>query len=280
MQLTLRIATELHLKRLIVGGIDRVYEIGRIFRNEGLSTRHNPEFTSIELYQAYADYHDMIVLTETLISQIAFDLTGSMQVKYQEEIIDFSPPWRRVTMVDIVKEHTGLDFSKWIDEKDYLAAFEAAKSIDISSELLASKPKTVGDILNLLFEEKCESKLIQPTFVMDHPVEISPLAKPHRTKKNLVERFEMFIYGREHANSFSELTDPIDQRNRFQLQAEKKANGDEEACDVDEEFLDALESGMPPTAGLGIGIDRVVMMLTDSASIKDVIAFPLLRKEL
>eukprot|EP00605_Chrysophyceae_sp_TOSAG23-4_P001258 GSChrysophyteH1.ASY1.ANO1.1369.1 assembled CDS len=234
MSLTLRIATELHLKRLVVGGFDRVYEIGRIFRNEGLSTRHNPEFTSVELYQAYADYCDMMALTENLIGDLAAKVTGNSRVHYQGQIIDLTPPFRRVPMNQLVEEVTG---------------------------------------------QKCESKLTQPTFVMDHPVEVSPLAKAHRSKLGLVERFELFIAGREVANAFSELTDPVEQRQRFEHQAEKARHGDEEACGVDEEFLMALENGLPPTGGLGIGIDRVVMLLTDSATIRDVIAFPLLKKE-
>lgn len=280
MPLTLRIATELHLKRLVVGGFDRVYEIGRIFRNEGLSPRHNPEFTSIELYQAYADYNDMMNLAEKLIGKICADLHGgSTKITYQGVEVDMTPPWRRVSMVDIVKEKCGVDFYPFVQSRDVegakKAAIEAAK---IAPGLVQSKG-TAGEVLNVVFEELCESGLIQPTFLTEHPVDISPLAKPHRSKPGLTERFELFIVGREHANAFSELTDPLDQRERFNLQAEKKAKGDEEACGVDEEFLHALETGLPPTAGMGIGIDRVVMLLTDSPAIRDVIAFPLLRKE-
>jgi len=279
MNLTLRIATELHLKRLVVGGFDRVYEIGRIFRNEGLSTRHNPEFTSIELYQAFADYEDMMRLTESLVSKIAVDLTGSMVVPYQGSQIDLSPPWRRISMNDIVMEKVGIDFYALMVSNDLTSAITAALEVaKIPTELLKGV-QSVGEVLNIVFEECCEGDLIQPTFITEHPIEISPLAKPHRSKEGLVERFEMFMVGREHANAFSELTDPVDQRERFMQQADKKARGDEEACGVDEDFLQALETGLPPTAGLGIGIDRLVMVLTDSASIKDVIAFPLLRKE-
>lgn len=278
MELTLRIATELHLKRLVVGGFERVYEIGRIFRNEGLSTRHNPEFTSIELYQAYADYHDMMALTEEIITNITQALHGSLKIPYQGKMVDLTPPWRRAPMHSLVEEATGIDFLPFLETKDVVAARAAAVTANIPRGLVDGK-ETVGEVLNVVFEELCESTLIQPTFVMDHPTEISPLAKPHRSKNGMTERFELFIVGREHANAFSELTDPIDQRERFNKQAEKKAKGDEEACGVDEEFLNALETGLPPTAGLGIGIDRVVMLLTDSPSIKDVIAFPLLRKE-
>jgi lysyl-tRNA synthetase class 2 len=283
MNLTLRIATELHLKRLVVGGFDRVYEIGRIFRNEGLSTRHNPEFTSIELYQAYADYNDMMVLTETLISSIARDLTGSMVVPYGDNTIDLTPPWRRVTMSDLVLEKSGINFDELFKTKDDVDTINKARELALSKGVPAKElqnKRTVGEILNVCFEELCEKDLIQPTFVINHPVEVSPLAKPHRSLPGVTERFEMFMVGREHANSFTELTDPIDQRERFMKQAEKKVLfNDEEACGVDEDFLSALETGMPPTAGLGIGIDRVVMVLTNSPAIRDVIAFPLLRKE-
>ena len=283
MNLTLRIATELHLKRLVVGGFDRVYEIGRIFRNEGLSTRHNPEFTSIELYQAYADYNDMMVLTETLISSIARDLTGSMIVPYGDHTINLTPPWRRVTMSDLVREKSGINFDELFQTKDSVDTINKARELALSKGVPAKElqnKRTVGEILNVCFEELCEKDLIQPTFVINHPVEVSPLAKPHRSLPGVTERFEMFMVGREHANSFTELTDPIDQRERFMKQAEKKILfNDEEACGVDEDFLAALETGMPPTAGLGIGIDRVVMVLTNSPAIRDVIAFPLLRKE-
>ncbi|WP_413200205.1 lysine--tRNA ligase [Nostoc piscinale] len=273
MELYLRIATELHLKRLIVGGFEKVFEMGRIFRNEGISTRHNPEFTSIEIYQAYADYNDMMALTEGIITSVAQEVLGTLQITYQGETVDLTPPWRRVTMHDLVKEVTGLDFNSFQSLSDAKAA---AKNAGIPG---TDEAQSIGKLLNLAFEEKVETNLIQPSFVIDYPVEISPLAKPHRSQPGLVERFELFIVGRETANSFSELTDPIDQRERLEAQAARKAAGDLEAQSVDEDFLTALEYGMPPTGGLGIGIDRLVMLLTDSASIRDVIAFPLLKPE-
>ncbi|MCG6133627.1 MAG: lysine--tRNA ligase [Nostoc sp. LLA-1] len=273
MELYLRIATELHLKRLIVGGFEKVFELGRIFRNEGISTRHNPEFTSIEVYQAYADYNDMMALTEGIITTVAQEVLSTLQITYQGEAIDLSPPWRRVTMHDLVQEHTGLDFNSF-------STLEEAKAASKNAGLHGIDDcPSIGKLLNEAFEQKIEETLIQPTFVIDYPVEISPLAKPHRSKPGLVERFELFIVGRETANSFSELTDPIDQRERLEAQAARKAAGDLEAQGVDEDFLTALEYGMPPTGGLGIGIDRLVMLLTDCASIRDAIAFPLLKPE-
>lgn len=273
MELYLRIATELHLKRLIVGGFEKVFELGRIFRNEGVSTKHNPEFTSIEIYQAYADYYDMMELTENIIVNAAQDVLGTLKITYQDREIDLTPPWRRVTMHELVQEITGVDLNSF---EDFESARIAAENAGIG---VPEDCKTIGKLLNEAFEQKVEETLIQPTFVLDFPVEISPLAKPHRSKTDLVERFELYVVGRELANSFSELTDPIDQRQRLEAQALKKASGDLEAQGVDEDFLTALEYGMPPTGGLGIGIDRLIMLLTDSASIRDVIAFPLLKSQ-
>ena len=271
--LTLRIATELHLKRLVVGGFERVYELGRIFRNEGISTRHNPEFTSVEIYQAYADYGDMMDLTERLIAHVCEQVCGGTRISYQGTEIDLAPPWRRATMHDLVREATGLDFTAFGSRAEAAAAM-GAQGLEVPA--LAD---SVGRLLVEAFEQRVEADLIQPTFVIDYPVENSPLARAHRSKPGLVERFELFIVGRETANAFSELIDPVDQRQRLEAQMARKAAGDDEAQQVDEDFLQALEVGMPPTGGLGIGIDRLVMLLTDSASIRDVIAFPLLRPE-
>lgn len=273
MQLYLRIATELHLKRLIVGGFERVFEMGRIFRNEGISTRHNPEFTSIELYQAYADYHDMMDITEALIVNAAEEVLGTTTISYQGDTIDLSTPWKRITMHAAVQEKTGINFATFTELDAAKAAAKEAGLHGVDDCL------TVGHILNQAFEQTVEPTLIQPTFVTDYPMEISPLAKPHRDKPGLVERFELFIVGRETANSFSELTDPVDQRQRLEAQAAKKEAGDLEAHSLDEDFVTALEYGMPPTGGMGMGIDRLVMLLTDSPSIRDVIAFPLLKPE-
>ena len=271
MDLYLRIATELPLKRLVVGGFEKVFELGRIFRNEGISTRHNPEFTSVEIYQAYADYHDMMQLAENIITTAAQEVLGTLKITYQGEAIDLTPPWPRVTMHELVQKQTGLDFTQFKTLED---AKTAAKKVGIER---VEECQSIGKLLNECFEQKVEETLIQPTFVLDYPVEISPLAKPHREKPGLVERFELFMVGRETANAFSELTDPIDQRERLEAQAARKAAGDLEAQGVDEDFVTALEYGMPPTGGMGIGIDRLVMLLTDCASIRDAIAFPLLK---
>lgn len=273
MPLYLRIATELHLKRLIVGGFEKVFELGRIFRNEGVSTKHNPEFTSIEVYQAYADYSDMMALTEAIITTAAEAVLGTLKIIYQDQSIDLTPPWRRTTMHAAVQEKIGVDFSQFDDLEQARAAAKAAGLTGVDD------CPSIGHLLNEGFEQRVEETLVQPTFITDYPVEISPLAKPHRSQPGLVERFEVFVVGREIGNSFSELTDPIDQRQRLERQADKKAAGDVEAHSVDEDFLTALEYGMPPTGGLGIGIDRLVMLLTNSASIRDVIAFPLLKPE-
>ncbi len=266
----LRIALELHLKRLIVGGFDRVYEIGRVFRNEGMSVRHNPEFTLLELYEAYTDYHGMMDLTEDMIRTVARKVLGSAVVSYNGLEIDLEKPFVRASMLELVKEHAGVDFAA-------IHTLEEARAVAKEHHIQFETRHGKGDILNLFFEHYVEEHLVQPTFVTDHPVEISPLAKRKPNDPDYTERFELFILGREHANAFSELNDPVDQRGRFEHQASLKAAGDEEASDVDEDFLTALEYGMPPTGGLGIGIDRLVMLLTDSYSIRDVLLFPTMK---
>lgn len=266
----LRISLELYLKRLIVGGLERVYEIGRVFRNEGVDTRHNPEFTLMELYQAYTDYEGMMELTESMFRYLAEKVCGSAVIKYNETVIDMSKPFERITMIDAVKKYSGVDFSKVADD-------EEAKALADEHHIEYEARHKKGDIINLFFEEFCEDKMIQPTFVMDHPVEISPLTKKKPENPELVERFELFIYGREMCNAYSELNDPIDQRERFMAQEEAFAAGDEEANHTDEDFLNALEIGMPPTGGIGYGIDRLVMLLTDSQAIRDVLLFPTMK---
>ncbi|MGL4739776.1 MAG: lysine--tRNA ligase [Sarcina sp.] len=269
----LRIATELHLKRCIVAGFEKVYEIGRNFRNEGMSVRHNPEFTAIELYEAYADYNDMMEITENMVAEVCTAVNGGTKVSYEGTEIDFKPPWRRVTMVDAVKEHSGIDFNI-INSNEEAQAIAKEHNLEFPKDL---KHVTKGEVLNMLFEEYAESKLIQPTFIIDYPVEISPLTKKKRGNEDFTERFEGFVYGRELCNAYSELNDPIVQKARFDQQANERELGDDEAYMVDEEFMSALETGMPPTGGLGIGIDRLIMFLTDSSSIKDVILFPTMK---
>ena len=272
--LYLRIATELHLKRMVVGGFEKVYELGRIFRNEGISTKHNPEFTSVEIYQAFANYEDMMQLTEELISYIVQTICKTLEINYQGEQINFSQPWEKISMKDSVKKFTGIDFDLF--NGDFDKAKDAVKNKNIQ---ISSKINTFGTLLNEIFEQKVESNLIQPTFIIDYPIEISPLARRHDNNKDFVQRFEMFIAGREIANAFSELIDPLDQRERLELQQSLRDAGDLEAHCIDEDFLQALEIGMPPTGGLGIGIDRLIMLITNSASIRDVIPFPLLKPE-
>jgi lysyl-tRNA synthetase class 2 len=266
----LRISLELYLKRLIVGGMERVFEIGRVFRNEGLDTRHNPEFTLMELYQAYTDYYGMMDLTENMFRYVAQEVCGTTTVPYAEEMIDLGKPFERLTMVEAVKRYAGVDFDRIPDT-------EAAKKIADEKGVHYEARHAKGDILNLFFEEFVEEHLIQPTFVMDHPVEISPLTKRKPDKPDYVERFELFIYGREMCNAYSELNDPIDQRHRFEEQEKQFAQGDEEANHTDEDFLNALEIGMPPTGGIGYGIDRLVMLLTNSPAIRDVLLFPTMK---
>ncbi len=268
--LFMRIAIELHLKRLIVGGIEKVYEIGRVYRNEGVSTRHNPEFTMLELYEAYADFHDVMSLTENLVAYIAEKVHGSTTVTYGDEEIDLKPEWRRVHMVDAIKDATGVDFWQQMTSEEALALAKE-HGVQVKSNM------AFGHIVNEFFEQKIEETLIQPTFVYGHPVEISPLAKKNTEDPRFTDRFELFIVGREHANAFSELNDPVDQRQRFEAQVKERAEGNDEAHMMDEDFLEALEYGMPPTGGLGIGVDRLVMLLTNSPSIRDVLLFPQMR---
>lgn len=268
--LKLRISLELYLKRLIVGGLEKVYEIGRVFRNEGLDTRHNPEFTLMELYQAYTDYHGMMDLTENLYRYVAKEVTGSEILTYGEHTMDLSKPFERITMVDAVKKYAGVDFNE-------IKTTEEAKALAKEHHIEFEQMHEKGDILNLFFEEYVEEHLIQPTFIMDHPIEISPLTKKKPDNPEYVERFEFFMNGWEMANAYSELNDPIDQRERFEAQEKLFAQGNEEANHVDEDFLNALSIGMPPTGGIGFGIDRMVMMMTNSPAIRDVILFPTLK---
>ena len=266
----LRIANELYLKRLIVGGFDKVYEMGRMFRNEGMDVNHNPEYTAIEMYQAYADFNDMMELTENVIAHMAEVATGSTVVNFQGTEIDFKPPWKRMTMIECVKEYSGVDFDT-IETDEEALAVAREKGIEITPGMRR------GEVINAFFEEFGEDKLIQPTFITHHPVEVSPLAKRNAEDPRKTDRFEAFANKWELANAFSELNDPIDQKERFMDQLRKKELGDDEACDMDEDFINALEVGLPPTGGLGIGIDRVMMLLTNSASIRDVILFPTMK---
>lgn len=268
--MSLRIANELYLKRLIVGGFDKVYEMGKMFRNEGMDTRHNPEFTNIELYEAYADYNDMMEITENLVAYVAKEVLGTTKVEYQGKTIDFTPPWRRIKMQDAVKEHTGVDFDKINTDEE---ALEVAKE-----HKLEIKPgMTRGHVISEMFEEFCEQYMDQPTFIIGHPVEISPLAKRNPDDPRITNRFEAFANCWEIANAFSELNDPIDQRERFEEQLRQKEYGDDEAHPMDEDFLNAIEVGLPPTGGLGIGVDRLIILLTNQASIRDVIFFPTMK---
>jgi lysyl-tRNA synthetase, class II len=269
-KLYLRIATELHLKRLLVGGLDKVYEIGRIFRNEGISTIHNPEFTSVEIYQNYADYEDMMWITENLIFQIAEKVLGTGKIAFQDRELDLTPPWQRKSMIEVVRDYSGVDFNQIPDAQ---AAFDAARKAGLELD----KGLSWGDILYMFFEEFCEEQLLSPIFVTGFPVEVSPLAKKMSEDPRLTLRFEAFIAGWEIANAFTELNDPIDQRERFEQQLTKREAGDDEAHVMDEDFINALEYGMPPAGGLGIGIDRMIMLLTDNISIRDVILFPTLK---
>jgi lysyl-tRNA synthetase class 2 len=268
----MRIALELHLKRLIVGGIERVYEIGRIFRNEGMDTKHNPEFTMVELYEAYADYHDMMNLTEELLSSAALEILGSYQIEWQGETLDLTPGWPRLSMAEAVKKYANVDFMSFTSTED---AVKAAASVGV--KMPDGKAPSWGDLLYECFDQRVEDKLIQPVFIIDHPVEVSPLAKRKPTDPRLTERFELFVCRNEMGNAFSELNDPIDQKQRFLRQVELRKAGDDEAGMMDDDYINALEYGMPPTGGLGIGIDRCVMMLTNNSSIRDVLLFPTMK---
>ena len=270
MDLYLRIATELYLKRCIIGGFDRVYEIGRLFRNEGMDTTHNPEFTTIEFYEAYTDVSGMMERTEGLMKHVCQKVNGSMELPFGEVVIDMGKPFRRATMVELVKEYSGVDF-------DQITDLEGAIAVAKEHHIKVEKKHKWGDIVSLFFEEFCEDKLIQPTFVLEHPVDISPLAKRDPNRSHMTQRFELFINGKEYANAFSELNDPIDQRERFENQMKLRALGDLEASEMDEDFLTAMEYGMPPTGGCGIGIDRFVMLLTGNTSIRDVLLFPTMK---
>lgn len=272
MDLYLRIALELPLKKLIVGGLEKVFEIGRNFRNEGISIKHNPEFTMMELYQAYADYKDIMELTEQMVSNIAQDVLETQIIEYQGETINLAPPWRRLPMLEGIKQYAGVDFNLITND-------EEARAIAAENNLKVEATASRGKIINEFFEQFVEPHLIQPTFVIGHPVEVSPLAKRNREHPEFTDRFEAFVFGRELANAFSELNDPIDQKDRFERQVAQRAAGDEEAHMMDEDFIQALEYGLPPTGGLGIGIDRLVMLLTNSASIRDVILFPTMRSK-
>ena len=266
----LRISLELYLKRLIVGGLERVYEIGRVFRNEGLDTRHNPEFTMLELYQAYTDYHGMMELTENLYRHVSEKVLGTTKIKYEGVEIDFSKPFRRISMIEAVREYADVDF-------DVINTLEEARQTAKEHQVPFEERHKWGDIVNLFFETFCEEKMIQPTFVCDHPVDVSPLTKKKPADPRLVERFELYINGTEMCNAYSELNDPDDQRERFREQEILLAKGDAEANSTDEDFLRALEYGMPPTGGIGYGIDRMVMLLTDSSAIRDVLLFPTMK---
>ncbi|CAM3963863.1 lysine--tRNA ligase [Cohnella lubricantis] len=272
MQLYMRIAIELHLKRLIVGGLEKVYEIGRVYRNEGISTRHNPEFTLLELYEAYADYKDIMRLTEDLIVHIAKEVLGTTKIEYQGQEVDLGVPWRRESMTSLIQKAVGIDFTAQMSD-------EEAQRLAKEHKVPVEPHMTFGHIVNAFFETFVEHTLIQPTFVTGHPVDISPLAKKNEQDPRFTDRFELFIVAREHANAFSELNDPIDQRERFAAQMVEKAAGNDEAQDLDEDFIRALEYGLPPTGGLGIGIDRLIMLLTDAPSIRDVLLFPHMRDQ-